>query len=105
MAPLLTDVCVYGRVAEPGREFGLAREDILCISRSSEPSTAEITVRYPALGRPATVVLQEHRLDAIAEFAAEQEDASWKQRLWLAAPTALFIRLSFQTRKEPAALL
>jgi hypothetical protein len=62
-------------------------------------------VRYPALGRPATVVLQEHMLEAIAEFAAEQEDASWKQRLWLAAATALFIRLSFQTQKEPAAVL
>jgi len=105
LAHLLTDVCVYRRVAEPGREFGLAREDILFISRSSEPSTAEITVRYPALGRPATVVLQEHMLKAIAEFAAEQEDASWKQRLWLAAATALFIRLAFQTQKEPAAVL
>jgi len=102
---LLTDVCVYRRVAQPMREFGLPREDLHFISRSSEPGTAENTVRYPALGRPATLLLQERVLAAVAAFAEELGDTSWKPRLWLAAAAALCVRLSFQTEKEPAAVL
>jgi hypothetical protein len=102
---LLTDVCVYRRVAQPMREFGLPREEVLFVSRSTEPGTAENTVRYPALGRPATLLMQERMLAAIAAFAEELGDTSWKPRLWLAAASALCVRLSFQTEKEPAAVL
>ncbi len=102
---LITDVCVYRRVAHPMRDFGLAREEIVFSSRSTEPGTAENSVRYPALGRPATMLFQERMFPAIAAFAEELGDSSWKSRLWLAAATALCVRLSFQTDKEPSAVL
>ena len=102
---LLTDVCVYRRVAEPLREFGLSRDEIVFVSKSADTATAENTVRYPALGRPATLALQEHMLAAIKRFAAELDDTTWKPRLWLAAATSLMARLSFQSQKEPAAVL
>jgi hypothetical protein len=102
---LLTDVCIYRRVAEPHREFGLAREEIAFPTRSQEPGTAENIVHYPALARPATLAFQRHLLAAIDHFAAEIEDRAWKPRLWLAAASALFVRLAFQKEKEPAAVL
>jgi Phosphotransferase enzyme family len=102
---LLTDVCIYRRVAEPHREFGLAREDIVFPTRSQEPGTAENIVQYPALARPATLAFQRHLFAAMEHFAAEIEDRAWKPRLWLAAAAALFVRLAFQKEKEPAAVL
>jgi hypothetical protein len=102
---LLTDVSIYRRVAEPQRSFGLPRDEITFISHSAEVGTAENAVRYPALGRPATLALQRHALAAIEQFAAEIGDRTWKPRLWLAAATALCARLSFQSHKEPAAVL
>ncbi|MGH2517438.1 MAG: hypothetical protein ACRDHP_17450, partial [Ktedonobacterales bacterium] len=39
------------------------------------------------------------------QFAAEIEDRAWKPRLWLAAASALFVRLAFHKEKEPAAVL
>ncbi|MGH2517391.1 MAG: aminoglycoside phosphotransferase family protein, partial [Ktedonobacterales bacterium] len=74
---LLTDVCIYRRVAEPHREFGLAREDITFPTRSQEPGTAENVVQYPALARPATLAFQRHLLAAAEQFAAEIEDRAW----------------------------
>jgi hypothetical protein len=44
-------------------------------------------------------------LAAISAFASEVDDATWRPRLWLASATALMTRLSFQTQKEPAAVL
>ncbi|HLJ82320.1 MAG TPA: phosphotransferase, partial [Ktedonobacterales bacterium] len=105
MGNLLTDVCIYRRVAEPHREFGLAREEIAFPTRSQEPGTAENIVQYPALARPATLAFQRHLLAAIDHFATEIEDRGWKPRLWLAAASALFVRLAFQKEKEPAAVL
>ena len=102
---LLTDVCVYRRVAEPLSEFGLARDAVVFVTKSSDAATAENTVRYPALGRPATRAIQERMLAAIERAAADLDDTTWKPRLWLAAATALMARLSFQTQKEPAAVL
>ncbi|HEX6820367.1 MAG TPA: phosphotransferase, partial [Ktedonobacterales bacterium] len=102
---LLTDICVYRRVAEPLREFGLARDAVVFVTKSADAATAENTVRYPALGRPATLLIQEHMLRAIERFATELDDTTWKPRLWLAAAAALMARLSFQSQKEPAAVL
>jgi len=102
---LLTDVCIYRRVAEPHREFGLAREDITFPTRSQEPGTAENIVQYPALARPATLAFQRHLFAGMERFAVEIEDRAWKPRLWLAAASALFVRLAFQKEKEPAAVL
>ncbi|HKV83221.1 MAG TPA: phosphotransferase [Ktedonobacterales bacterium] len=102
---LLTDVCVYRRVAEPQRDFGLPRDEVVFVSKSADTATAENTVRYPALGRPATLAFQEYMQAAIHTFATEIDDATWRPRLWLASATALMTRLSFQTQKEPAAVL
>lgn len=102
---LLTDVGVYRRVAEPQRQFGLPRDEVTFVSRSGEPGTAENVVRYPALGRTATLAFQRHLLDAIERFASEIDDRDWKPRLWLACATALLKRLAFESHKEPAAVL
>ena len=102
---LLTDVCIYRRVTEPQREFGLARDAVVFVSKSADTVTAENTVRYPALGRPATQAIQEHMLAALQRNAEELDDTTWKPRFWLAAATSLMARLSFQTQKEPAAVL
>jgi hypothetical protein len=106
MATLLQDVCVYRRVTEPERDFGLARTEIeFAANPAAEAGTVESAVRYPALGRSATVYLQELVLDALARFSDEIEDAGWKPRFWLATATALLMRLAFQTEKEPAAVI
>lgn len=103
---LLTDVCVYRRVVESHRDFGLSRADIQFVtSAQAAAGTAENVVRYPALGRPATQAVQRDMLDAIAQFAAEIDDRNWKPRLWLASATALLVRLAFQSNKEAAAVL
>ncbi len=101
---LLADVCVYRRVAAPERDFGLAAEEIAFVTRT-ESGTAENAVRYPALARPAATAFQQHLLAEIEPFAAETEDHTWRARLWLATATALIVRLAFQSRKEPAAVL
>lgn len=102
---LLTDLCVYRRVAEQQRQFGLPREEVVFVSRSSEPGTAENVVRYPALGRPATLAFQRHMLQSIERFADEIDDRGWKPRLWLASAAAMLKRVAFETQKEPAAVL
>ncbi len=101
---LLTDVCVYRRVTQPQRDFGLPREDIQFITKA-EVGTAENAVRYPALGRPATLAFQEYVLADIAQFAEEIGDTSWRPRLWLASAAALFSRIAFHSEKEVAAVL
>lgn len=106
LGTLLQDVCVYRRVTEPERDFGLARASIeFATNPAAEAGTVESAVRYPALGRSATVRLQELVLDAIDRFSGELDDAGWKPRFWLATATALLMRLAFQTEKEPAAVL
>lgn len=101
---LLTDICIYRRVSEPESDYGLARAD-LSLSKSSEPGLAENTLRYPPLGRPATVAFQLAVLEQIEGFAEELGDTSWKPRLWLAAATALIVRVSFHAEREVAAVL
>lgn len=104
LANLLTDICVYRRVSEPDSDYGLARNE-LSLSKSAEPGLAENALRYPSLGRPATVAFQVHVLEQIDHFAEEIGDTAWKPRLWLAAATALFVRLSFHAEREVAAVL
>jgi hypothetical protein len=101
---LLADVCVGRRVARPEADFGLRPEDITFPTKA-EAGTAENAVRYPALGRPATLLLQRQMLEHIAAFAADQRDATWRPRLWLACGSALLIRLAFEKQKERAAVL
>lgn len=101
---LLTDVCIYRRVSEPESDYGLPRTE-LSLSKSSEPGLAENSLRYPPLGRQATVAFQLHILEQIEHFASEIGDASWKPRLWLAAATALIVRLAFHAEREVAAVL
>jgi Phosphotransferase enzyme family len=101
---LLTDICVYRRVSEPESDYGLPRTE-LSLSKSAEPGLAENSLRYPPLGRPATVTFQTHVLDQIDRFATEIGDASWKPRLWLAAATSLFVRIAFHAEREVAAVL
>jgi hypothetical protein len=101
---LLTDVCVYRRVTQPLREFGLPREEIQFVTKA-EAGTAENSVRYPALGRPATLAFQEGMLARIEQFAEEIGDKTWRPRLWLAASAALFARIVFHAEKEVAAVL
>lgn len=106
LATLVQDVSVYRRVSEPDRDFGLPREEIKFASNpNADAGTVENAVRYPALGRSASLFLQEHMLDAIGRFAAEVDDIDWKPRFWLATATAVLMRLAFQTEKEPAAVL
>ncbi len=101
---LLTDICIYRRVSEPESDYGLARTE-LSLSKSAEPGLAENALRYPSLGRPATVAFQLHVLEQIDHFAAEIGDMSWKPRLWLAAATALMVRVAFHAEREVAAVL
>lgn len=104
---LLADVCVYRRVAHPEADYGLAASAIQFVSERGEVGTAENTVRYPALGRPATVAFQRRILEETAAFAARDDvrDASWRPRLWLATSAALLVRLAFEARKDRAAVL
>ncbi|HEY7339862.1 MAG TPA: phosphotransferase [Ktedonobacterales bacterium] len=101
---LLTDICIYRRVSEPESDYGLARTD-LALSKSSEPGLAENTLRYPPLGRSATIAFQLSVLEQIEGFADELGDTSWKPRLWLAAATALIVRVAFHAEREVAAVL
>ncbi len=101
---LLTDICIYRRVSEPESDYGLARTE-LSLSKSAEPGLAENALRYPPLGRPATVAFQLHVLEQIDHFATEIGDMSWKPRLWLAAATALMVRVAFHAEREVAAVL
>jgi hypothetical protein len=106
LGTLIQDVCVYRRVSEPERDFGLAREEIVFAANpAAEAGTVENAVRFPALGRSATVCFQEEILEAAERFAEDGEDVGWKPRLWLATATALLMRLAFQTEIEPAAVL
>ncbi|MBF6589048.1 MAG: phosphotransferase [Ktedonobacterales bacterium] len=102
---LLADVAIYRRLVEPDREFGLPPEDITFISKTAEPGTAENAIHYPALGRRASLHVQEQLLQHITAFASELEDTAWKPRLWLATATALFFRIAHHTEKEIAAVL
>jgi hypothetical protein len=101
---LLTDVCVYRRVAQPQRDFGLTRDQIQFVTKA-EAGTAENAVRYPALGRPATLVFQQAVLARTLQFAEQIQDKSWRPRLFLASAAALFARIVFHTEKEVAAVL
>lgn len=104
---LLADVCVYRPVAHPESDFGLASSAIQFVSERGEVGTAENTVRYPPLGRPATIAFQLKILDEIATFAAHDDvrDSSWRPRIWLATGVALLGRLAFESRKDRAAVL
>lgn len=101
---LVTDICVYRRVSEPESDYGLSRTE-LALSKSAEPGLAENALRYPPLGRPATVAFQSHVLEQIDHFASEIGDTAWKPRLWLAAATALIVRVAFHAEREVAAVL
>jgi hypothetical protein len=101
---LLADVCVYRRVAQPQRDFGLPRDQIQFVTKA-EAGTAENAARYPALGRPATLVFQQAILSSVLRFAEQIQDKSWKPRLFLASAAALFARIVFHTEKEVAAVL
>ncbi len=105
LGDLLADICVYRRVAEPERDFGLPREDIVFVTRSADAGTAENAVRYPALGRPATLAFQQHVFEEIRDFAEEIGDTNWQPRLWLSAATALFMRIQHHSEREVAAVL
>ena len=106
LATLLQDVSVYRRVSEPERDFGLPRDQIIFAANpNAEAGTVENAVRYLALGRSASLLLQERLLDALERFAAEVDDADWKPRFWLATATAVLMRLAFQREKEPAAVI
>jgi hypothetical protein len=104
---LLGDVCVCRRVAQPEADFGLPSAAITFPTVRGEAGTAENAVRYPALGRPATMALQRLLLDQVGAFASESDirDANWRPRLWLAAATGLLVRLAFEKQKERAAVL
>ena len=101
---LLTDICIYRRISEPESEYGLSRVGLIP-DTSTEPGFAENVLRYAPLGRPATVAFQGYALEQIAHFAEELGDASWKPRLWLAAATALIVRVGFHAEREVAAVL
>ena len=101
---LLTDICIYRRVSEPESEYGLSHAGLFP-DKSTEPALAENALRYSPLGRPATIAFQGYALEQIAHFAEELGDASWKPRLWLAAATALIVRVGFHTEREVAAVL
>jgi hypothetical protein len=96
---LLADVCIFRRLAAPEREFGLSRAQI------AFTHNAEGTLGYPMLGRPATILLQQHIMEATANFAATLDDRTWRPRLWLAAVTALITRLTFVSENAVAAVL
>jgi hypothetical protein len=103
---LLVDLVIYRRVVEPDREFGLPPERVTFIaSQQADPGTAENTIEYPALGRPATLHFQTQVLDQSARFAAELGDTTWHPRLWLASATALLFRIGHHTEREVAAVL
>jgi hypothetical protein len=93
-------------VTEPEREFGLPFEQVL-LGTNAPTSGNEAPQRmpYPALGRPASRVLQEAVLREVEQFAKQIGDLQWKPRLWLATASTLLSYLSFQTQREPAAVL
>jgi hypothetical protein len=106
IATMLQDVCVYRRVTEPEREFGLPFEQVLL--GTNVPTSGEdapLRMPYPALGRPASRLLQEAVLREVEQFAKQIGDLQWKPRLWLATASTLLSYLSFQTQREPAAVL
>src|SRR5262249_54737871 len=80
------------------------REDIVFVTRSADVGTAENAVRYPALGRPATLAFQQHIFEEIRDFAEEIGDTNWQARLWLSAATALFTRIQHHAEREVAAV-
>src|SRR5262249_10693189 len=98
---LLADACVFRRLATPEREFGL-RADQIVFARNSEGTLLDNAFTYPALGRPATALLQQHLLERLATFADQLDDRTWRPRLWLAAATALITRLTFVADKHIA---
>ncbi|HEU5440423.1 MAG TPA: phosphotransferase [Ktedonobacterales bacterium] len=101
---LLADVCIFRRLATPEREFGL-RADQITFARNAEGTLLDNTFAYPAIGRPATVLWQQHLLERAAAFADQLDDRTWRPRLWLAAATALVTRLTFVAEKHIAAVL
>jgi hypothetical protein len=106
IATVLQDLCVYRRVTEPEREFGLPFDQVLL--GSSVPASGHdeaLRMPYPALGRPASRLLQEVVLREVEQFAKQLGDVQWKPRLWLATASTLLSYLSFQTQREPAAVL
>jgi hypothetical protein len=104
LGTLLADICVGRRVAQPEADFGLQTSRIVFPSKG-DTGIAENAVQYPPLGSAATVHVQQRLFEQVAAFAAEQRDATWRARLWLACASALLVRLSFEKKKEPAAVL
>ncbi|HEX9068158.1 MAG TPA: phosphotransferase, partial [Ktedonobacterales bacterium] len=111
---LLEYVLVTRRLADAEAPYGLRTSQIVIDERSGRGGASEGGINYPALGRQATVLFQQEMLDRIrhyAESADESEgekkslDPTWKPRLWLATATALIRRLSYQSQREPAAVL
>ena len=106
LGTLLQDLAAYRRIIEPEREYGLPRDRVLFESNpSAKAGTVESAVRYPALGRPATVFLQDQVLRAVEHQAQEIGDVGWKPRIWLATATALLMRLAYQTEKEAVSVI
>jgi hypothetical protein len=106
IATMLQDLCVYRRVTEPDREFGLRFEQVLLgtnVPTGERDTPARMP--YPALGRPASRYLQEVVLREVEQFAKQIGDLQWKPRLWLSTASTLLSYLSFQTQREPAAVL
>lgn len=106
LSNLLVDIAIYRRLVAPERGFSLPAEGINFVaSPQAEKGTAENSVQYPPLGRPATIAFQSRLLEHIGEFAADCGDATWKPRLWLACATELLFRISQHTEREIAAVL
>ncbi len=104
LGTLLADVCVGRRLAQPDADFGLQPGEIVFPSKD-DTGVAENAVRYKPLGREATVHFQKRIFDLTGAFATERHDATWRARFWLACASALLVRLSFEKKKESAAVL
>ncbi|HEY7984768.1 MAG TPA: hypothetical protein VID73_11405 [Ktedonobacterales bacterium] len=107
IATMLQDLCVYRRVTEPEREFGLPFDQVLLGTNVPTGGRDDTPLRmpYPALGRQASRYLQEVVLREVEQFAKQIGDVSWKPRLWLATASTMLSYLNFQTQREPAAVL
>jgi hypothetical protein len=96
----------YRRLEDMNADYSLSPEDIVIDRKAvADGETGKGGVTYPTLGRPLTIRFQEMLLASVGAFARQRKDADWKLRLWLATATALFRRLTYQTRQKPAAVL
>lgn len=108
---LVENVVIYRRLEHRRQEdtnadYSLSAEEIHIDRKAAVEGEPERGgVKYPTLARPLTLRFQELLIGSVGAFARQRKDADWKLRLWLATATALFRRLSYQTRQKPAAVL